>query len=189
MVKRCQWVNNTFQAYIDYHDHEWGVPIHDDKKHFEFLVLESAQAGLSWSTILKKREGYRKVYQNFNPEIISNYDESDIQKLLNDPSIVRNRKKIEASINNAQRFIEVQNHFGSYDNFIWSFVDHKPIRNAWKDIGQVPPRTDLSDKIAKELKKRGFRFLGSTIIYAYMQAVGLVNDHTIQCFRYKALVN
>ncbi|HHP7240898.1 MAG TPA: DNA-3-methyladenine glycosylase I, partial [Cyclobacteriaceae bacterium] len=137
MVKRCQWVNNTFQAYIDYHDHEWGVPIHDDKKHFEFLVLESAQAGLSWSTILKKREGYRNVYQNFNPEIVSNYGESDIQNLLNDPSIVRNRKKIEASINNAQCFIEVQNHFGSYDNFIWSFVDHKPIRNSWKDIGQV----------------------------------------------------
>ncbi len=189
MVKRCQWVNNTLQAYIDYHDYEWGVPIHNDKKHFEFLVLESAQAGLSWSTILKKREGYRKVYQNFNPEIVSNYNENDTQKLLNNPSIVRNRKKIEASINNAQCFIEVQNNFGSYDNFIWSFVDHKPIKNLWKDIGQVPSKTELSDKISKDLRKRGFRFLGSTIIYAYMQAVGLVNDHTTECFRYKELVN
>ena len=158
------------------------MPNHDDRKHFEFLVLESAQAGLSWITILKKRENYRKVYCGFDPKKVALFDDAKIEELMNNPGIVRNRRKIEASINNARRFLEVTNEFGSFDEYIWSFVNNKPIKNHWKDIRDVPANTKLSDEISKDLKKRGFRFLGSTIIYSYMQAVGLVNDHLTDCF-------
>lgn len=180
-MNRCPWCGED-ELYIKYHDEEWGVPNHDDRKHFEFLVLESAQAGLSWITILKKRENYRKAYCGFDPEKVALFDDAKIEELMNNPGIVRNRRKIEASINNARRFLEVTNEFGSFDQYIWSFVNNKPIKNHWKDISEVPANTKLSDEISKDLKKRGFRFLGSTIIYSYMQAVGLVNDHLTDCF-------
>ena len=173
--------------YIKYHDEEWGVPIHDDKKHFEFLVLESFQAGLSWLTILKKRENFRKAFDGLDPKKVSRYDEKKIQELLNNPGIIRNRRKIEALINNAKRFLEIQEEFGSFDEYLWRFTDFKPIMNSWKDISEIPATTQLSDEISQDLKKRGFKFVGSTIIYAHIQAIGLVNDHILSCFRYKQL--
>ncbi|WFA09289.1 DNA-3-methyladenine glycosylase I [Tissierella sp. Yu-01] len=182
-MNRCPWCIGN-ELYEKYHDEEWGVPVHDDKKHFEFLVLESAQAGLSWLTILKKRENYRKAYDGFDAEKIAIYGEEKIEELMNNPGIVRNRRKIEASINNAKRFLEVKKEWGSFDKYIWSFVDYKPVRNHWEELSQVPSTTELSDKISKDLKKRGFKFLGSTIIYAHIQATGLVNDHLVTCFRY-----
>lgn len=185
-MSRCSWVGND-EMYIKYHDEEWGVPVHDDRKHFEFLVLESAQAGLSWITILRKRENYRKAYCDFDVEMVAAFDEKKIEALLADKGIVRNRKKIEASINNAQRFIEIQNSFGSFDRYIWDFVDGKPVINEWKDISEIPATTELSDRVAKDLKKRGFKFLGSTTIYAHLQAIGIVNDHVMDCFRYEIL--
>ena len=185
-MMRCPWCGND-ELYIKYHDEEWGVPVHCDHKHFEFLVLESAQAGLSWITILRKRENYRKAYDEFDPVQVAKYDEEKIEELMENPGIIRNRRKIEASINNAKRFLEIQKEFGSFDDYIWSFVDGKPIINQWKSGSEVPANTKLSDKITKDLKKRGFKFLGSTIIYSYMQAVGLVNDHLTSCFRYKDL--
>ncbi|SNX53847.1 DNA-3-methyladenine glycosylase I [Thermoanaerobacterium sp. RBIITD] len=186
-MERCPWCLND-ELYIKYHDTEWGVPVHDDRLHFEFLVLESAQAGLSWITILKKRENYRMSYDNFDPYKVSLYDEEKISELLNNAGIIRNRRKIEASINNAKRFLEIQKEFGSFDNYIWGFVDGKPINNNWNNVKEVPAKTSLSDEISKDLIKRGFKFIGSTIIYSHMQATGLVNDHILSCFRYKEIM-
>lgn len=182
-MQRCPWCGND-ELYMKYHDGEWGVPVHDDIKHFEFLVLESAQAGLSWITILRKRENYRKAYDNFDPIKVAGYDERKVNELLNNPGIVRNRRKILSSINNAQKFLDIQKEVGSFDEYIWSFVGNEPVKNRWKDLAEVPAKTDLSDKISKDLKKRGFNFIGTTIIYSHLQAVGLVNDHLIDCFRY-----
>jgi len=185
--KRCEWAEGTFQQYVDYHDREWGVPVHDDRIHFEFLILESAQAGLSWSTILKKRESYREAFADFNPEKVARFDDSDVERLMQNEGIVRYDKKIRSAIRNAKSFLEVQKEFGSFDKYIWDFVDQKPIINAPKALNEVPAKTELSDRIAKDLKRRGFSFLGSTTVYAYLQACGLVNDHTIDCFRYQEL--
>ncbi|MCC5911282.1 MAG: DNA-3-methyladenine glycosylase I [Clostridiaceae bacterium] len=182
-MQRCSWCGED-ALYVKYHDEEWGVPVHEDHKHFEFLVLESAQAGLSWLTILKRRENYREAYDDFDVVKVAGYDEAKAIELLNNPGIIRNRKKIEASINNAKRFIEIQREFGSFDTYLWNFVDNKVIKNQWEDISQVPANTEISDKLSKDLKKRGFKFIGTTIIYSYMQATGLVNDHVKNCFRY-----
>lgn len=183
-MERCPWCGND-ELYIKYHDEEWGVPVHDDRRHFEFLVLESAQAGLSWLTILRKRENYRLAFDNFNPNLIAQYDEKKVGELLNNQGIVRNRRKIEAAINNAKAFLEIQKEFGTFDNYIWPFVNYTPLQNNWRDIREVPANTPLSHEISRDLKKRGFKFLGTTIIYSYLQAVGLVNDHLQNCFRYK----
>lgn len=186
MVNRCSWCEGN-ELYLKYHDKEWGVPVHDDKKHFEFLTLESAQAGLSWLTILKKRENYGKAFDEFDPVKVSRYDEKKLEELLNDSGIIRNRRKIEASINNATKFLEIQDEFGSFDKYIWEFTDFKPKINSWKKISQIPATTKLSDEISLDLKKRGFKFVGSTIIYAHIQAIGIVNDHIVSCFRYNEL--
>jgi len=183
-VNRCPWPANDPRM-IEYHDREWGVPAHDDRKLFEFLVLEGMQAGLSWSTILNKRENFRKAFHGFDPARVARYTAKDVKRLLADAGIVRNRAKIEAAINNAQRFLEVQKEFGSFDVYIWQFVGGKPIRNRFKSLSELPPKTALSDAISKDLKQRGFKFVGSTIVYAHMQATGMVNDHLVDCFRYK----
>ena len=185
MKKRCTWCENTFDEYIKYHDEEWGVPVHDDRIHFEFLILEGAQAGLSWATILKRRDGYRAAFADFDPEELAQFSQEKVEALLLDPGIIRNRLKVQGTVINAQKFLEVQKEFGSFDKYIWSFVGGKPIVNAWKSMKEVPATTPESDAMSKDLKKRGFKFVGSTIMYAYMQACGLVNDHTIDCFRYK----
>jgi len=185
-MKRCPWPT-TNETYLRYHDEEWGTPVHDERKHFEFLVLESAQAGLSWSTILMKRENYRKAYSQFDPVKVSKYNEQKIKKLLANPGIVRNRKKIEASIHNAKCFLAIQKEFGSFDRYIWGFVNNRPVNNRLKKMSEMPAKTPLSDQISKDLIQRGFRFVGSTIIYAHLQATGLVNDHLVSCFRYKEL--
>jgi len=181
---RCQWCLG-FDDYVKYHDTEWGVPVYSDEVHFEFLVLESAQAGLSWATILKKREGYRKAFANFDYRVVAEFPESHVQELMQDAGIIRNALKIKAAINNAERFMEVQQEFGSFSNYIWGFVGGKPIQSHYQSTSEVPATTEASDKLAKDLKKRGFKFLGSTTIYAHMQATGLVNDHMPHCFRYK----
>lgn len=181
---RCPWCLK-FDQYIQYHDEEWGVPVHDDRKHFEFLILEGAQAGLSWSTVLKKREGYRKNFADFDPVKVARFSASKIEKILNDPGIVRNKLKVHAAVNNAQRFLEVQKEFGTFDQYIWQFVKGKPIVNRWKSLGEVPATTKESDALSKDLIQRGFKFVGSTVIYAHMQACGLINDHLIDCFRHK----
>jgi DNA-3-methyladenine glycosylase I len=181
---RCEWCLK-FDQYIDYHDTEWGVPVHDDRVHFEFLILEGAQAGLSWSTILKKREGYRKNFADFDPAKVARFSEARIQKILLDPGIIRNKLKVNAAVNNAKRFLEVQKEFGSFDAYIWRFVKGKPIVNKWKSLKEVPATTRESDELSKDLIARGFKFVGSTVIYAHMQACGLVNDHLVNCFRYK----
>lgn len=183
-MERCPWCEGD-ELYIRYHDEEWGVPVFDDNKQFEFLVLESAQAGLNWLTILRKREAYRKAYDNFNPSSVAAYDEKKVQELLKTEGIIRNQLKIRASINNAQRFIEMQEEFGSFCRYIWKFVDCRPIVNEWEDISQVPAKTELSEKISGDLKKRGFKFLGPVIVYAHLQATGIVNDHIVTCFRYE----
>lgn len=185
-MKRCPWCEDD-DLYIKYHDKEWGSPVHDDRKHFEFLVLESFQAGLSWRTILRKRENFRKAFDGFDPKKVARYNKRKIENLMKNPGIIRNRRKIEASINNAKRFLEVQKEFGSFDKYIWKFMDFKPKINSWKRISQIPATTKLSDKISKDLKERGFKFVGSTIIYAHIQAIGLVNDHIMSCFRYEEL--
>jgi DNA-3-methyladenine glycosylase I len=185
-LSRCPWCEGA-DLYRRYHDEEWGVPVHDDRRHFEFLVLESAQAGLSWSTILKKRANYRRAYKGFDPRVVARFDPRDRERLLNDPGIVRNRLKIESSINNANRFLEVQESFGSFDKYLWGFVGGKPLVNKWKTLSEIPAKTDLSDAVSKDMKMRGFRFIGSTIIYAHLQAVGVVNDHLVSCFRYSEL--
>lgn len=169
----------------DYHDREWGAPNHDDRVHFEFLVLEGAQAGLSWSTILNKRAGYRKNFAAFDPEEVARFTPKTVNKILQDPGIVRNRMKIESCVKNAQAFLAVQEELGSFDKLIWSFVDGEPVVNKWKTSKQIPPRSHQSDALAKDLKKRGFSFVGTTIMYAHMQACGLINDHLVDCFRYK----
>lgn len=185
-MERCPWCTSN-DLYISYHDEEWGVPVHDDRKHFEFLVLEAAQAGLSWLTVLKRREGYGRAFADFDPVAVSKFGPKEIENLMNDPSIIRNRKKIEAAVNNAGKFQEVQMEFGSFDKYLWSFVGGNQVVNGWKGLKEIPARTELSDRISKDLKKRGFKFVGSTIIYAHLQAVGIVNDHLISCFRYDQL--
>jgi DNA-3-methyladenine glycosylase I len=185
--KRCPWCLK-FDQYIQYHDEEWGVPVHDDRKHFEFLILEGAQAGLSWSTILKKREGYRKNFAEFDPTKVSKFNSQKIEKILQDPGIIRNKLKVNAAVNNAKRFLEVQKEFGTFDKYIWSFVNHKPIVNKLKSTSAAPATTKESDALSKDLIKRGFKFVGSTVIYAHMQACGLVNDHLVDCFRYKEVL-
>lgn len=182
---RCPWCLK-FEQYIEYHDKEWGVPVHDDNVHFEFLILEGAQAGLSWSTILKKRDGYRKAFSDFDPKKVSRLTEARIEKILQDPGIVRNRLKVYSVINNAKRFLEVQKEFGTFDDYIWQFVGGKPIVNKRKTVGDVPATTKESDALSKDLIKRGFKFVGSTVIYSHMQACGLVNDHLVNCWRYKS---
>ena len=181
--KRCAWVNHD-PVYIKYHDKEWGMPVFDDRLLFEFLILEGAQAGLSWITILKRRAHYRAAFDRFNAKKIAQYDAVKIRKLLNNADIIRNRLKIEAAVTNAQAYLDVKKEFKHFSDYIWQFVDGEPIQNHWKTRGQVPASTDISDKMSKDLKKRGFKFVGSTICYAFMQAVGMVNDHTTDCFRY-----
>lgn len=168
-----------------YHDTEWGVPVHDDRRHFEFLILEGAQAGLSWKTILDKREGYRRNFADFDPAKVARFTPVKVAKILLDPGIVRNRAKVAATVTNAKAFLQVQKDYGSFDKFLWEFVGGKPVVNKWREVAQVPPRSDASDAVAKELKRRGFKFAGSTIMYAHMQACGLVNDHLTTCFRYR----
>ena len=183
MKTRCQWAGND-PLYQKYHDEEWGIPVHDDRKLFEMLILEGAQAGLSWITILRKRENYRKAFNNFDVKKIANYDSKKVKQLLENEGIIRNKLKINAAIINAKLFLDVQKEFGSFDKYIWQFVNGKPIINKWKDLKGLPAKTEESDAMSKDLKKRGFKFVGSTICYAFMQAVGMVNDHTIDCFRY-----
>lgn len=184
--RRCPWALGVSQAYLDYHDHEWGVPIHDDQRQFEFLILEGAQAGLSWSTILHKREGYSRLFAGFDPEKVARFTPARIEKLLQDPAIVRNRLKVNSCVSNARAFLRIQQEFGSFCDYIWNFVDGEPIQNRWRRQEQVPASTPLSDQISKDLKQRGFRFVGSTIIYSHLQATGLVNDHLLNCFRYQS---
>ncbi len=191
MKKRCDWLNykgkQPSELYIKYHDEEWGVPIHDDNRLFEFLILEGAQAGLSWETVLKKRKNYRKAYNSFDPKIVAAYGEQKKQELLSNTGIIRNRLKIEASINNANHFLEIQKEYGSFDQYIWQFTENKTIQNNWNFLKDIPTTTSESDAMSKDLKKRGFKFAGSTICYAFMQAVGMVNDHTTDCFRHEKL--
>ena len=183
--RRCTWASPTDQLMIDYHDREWGVPVHDDRKHFEFLVLEAAQAGLSWAIVLKKREGYRRAFSEFDPHKVARYTEKKIEALVADPGIVRNRMKIEAAVKNARAFLAVQDEFGSFDAYCWRFVDGRPQVNKRKLSREIPATSPESDAFSKDLKRRGFSFVGSTIIYAHMQAVGMVNDHLVDCFRYR----
>ncbi|MGV8983013.1 DNA-3-methyladenine glycosylase I [Clostridium sp.] len=182
-MNRCNWCGND-PLYVKYHDEEWGVPVHADKKHFEFLVLESAQAGLSWITILKKRENYRKAYDDFDFIKVAQYDIEKVAELIQNPGIVRNKLKIAASINNAAMFIKIQEEFGSFDTYIWGFVENKPLINHWDNTSNVPATSELSDVVSKDLKERGFKFLGSTITYAHLQATGIINDHITSCFKY-----
>lgn len=186
IMKRCQWANGS-EIYEKYHDEEWGVPVYDDRKLFEFIILESAQAGLSWITILKRREGYRSAFANFDPEAVAAFDASKVEDLMQDTGIIRNRKKIESAIGNARAFLRVQKEFGSFSQYIWGFVDHQPITNHFKSGDELPAKTALSEAIAKDLKKRGFSFLGPVVMYAHMQATGMVNDHFTDCFRHRVL--
>ncbi|HET8837361.1 MAG TPA: DNA-3-methyladenine glycosylase I [Flavobacteriaceae bacterium] len=183
---KCIWCKGD-DLYENYHDKEWGVPVYDDKKLFEFLILETFQAGLSWITILRKRENFREAFDDFNYEKIANYSEEKIQELLQNPGIIRNKLKVRAAVSNAKAFMEIQKEFGSFSKYIWKFVDGKAIQNRWKNHQEVPANTPLSDKLSKELKKRGFKFVGTTVIYAHMQATGMVNDHSIECFRHAEL--
>lgn len=184
--QRCSWCGKD-PLYVKYHDEEWGVPVYDDQKLFEFLTLESMQAGLSWITILKKRENFREAFDGFDVNKVAKYNEKKFEELMQNEGIIRNRLKIQASINNAKAFLEIQEEFGSFSEYIWGFTDHKVIVNSWKSLDEIPAKTELSDKISKDLKKRGFKFVGSTVIYAHMQATGMVNDHIVSCFRYKVL--
>ncbi|MFC1477270.1 DNA-3-methyladenine glycosylase I [candidate division KSB1 bacterium] len=184
MKKRCAWLTFDDPLYVAYHDNEWGVPLHDDARHFEFLLLETMQAGLSWRTVLHKRENFRKAFAGFDPAKIIRFDQKDVQRLLSDAGIIRNKVKILSVINNAHRFLEISEEFGSFDAFIWRFVGGKPIKNGYSHVNQIPASTKESDTLSKDLKRRGFKFVGSTTCYAHMQAAGLVNDHTTDCFRY-----
>jgi len=188
-VVRCSWVNENNPLYVEYHDTEWGVPVYDDDKLFEFLTLEGAQAGLSWETVLKKRENYRKAFDGFAAQKVAQYDAKKKRLLLQNPGIIRNRLKIEAAVTNAQNFLKVQKEFGSFHAYIWGFIGGKPIQNRFQKLSEIPAKTELSDRISKDLKKRGFKFVGSTIVYAHMQATGMVNDHTVNCFQYKEVQN
>ncbi|NOY29048.1 MAG: DNA-3-methyladenine glycosylase I [Planctomycetes bacterium] len=183
--KRCEWCLSGNERYVQYHDEEWGVPVHDDRKQFEFLTLESAQAGLSWSTVLNKREGYRKAFADFDPVKVARFTEKRILKILENPGVIRNKLKVRSAVTNAQLFLAVQEEFGSFDNYIWQFVEGRTIQNRWQTMKQIPVTTAESDALSKDLKKRGFKFVGSTIMYAHMQAVGMVNDHVVSCFRHK----
>jgi DNA-3-methyladenine glycosylase I len=183
-LQRCGWANGS-ELEQTYHDEEWGVPLHDDRRLFEFVTLEGAQAGLSWVTILKKRENYRKLFSNFDVEKIARYDKRKLDALMNNPGIIRNRLKIESTVTNARAFMEIQQEFGSFDAYIWRFTDGKPVVNRWRSYEQVPARSEISDSMSRDLKKRGFKFAGSTICYAFMQATGMVNDHTTDCFRHR----
>ena len=185
---RCKWAEGGNVDYIRYHDEEWGVPVHDDRVHYEFLILEGAQAGLSWSTILNKRDGYRKAFAEFEPAKVARFTNKRIAKLLENPAIVRNRLKVTSAVNNAKAFLKVQKDFGSFSDYIWEFVDGKPIQNRYRKDSDIPATSPESDALSEDLKKRGFKFVGSTIIYAHMQATGLVNDHVTGCFRYKPVV-
>jgi len=187
-MKRCSWCEGN-DIYLDYHDKEWGVPVYDDNKQFEFLVLESAQAGLSWLTILKRRDNYRKAYDNFDPVKVASYNEKKISQLLNNEEIIRNKLKINASINNARLFLDIQEEYGSFSDYLWGFVNNKQVVNSWKELSEIPANTELSDSITKDLKGRGFKFMGSTIMYAHLQAAGIVNDHVVDCFRYKEVMD
>lgn len=187
-MKRCEWVSGADELMTEYHDREWGVPVRDDHKHFEFLVLEAAQAGLSWSTILKRREGYRQAFADFDAEEVARFDEKRIEELVADPAIIRNRMKIVAAIRNAQHFLDIQQEFGSFDAYAWRFVGGRPIVNRRKTMKDIPATSTQSDAFSKDLKSRGFSFVGSTIIYAHMQAIGMINDHMVDCFRYRELV-
>lgn len=184
-VARCKWAEGVSLPYMEYHDKEWGVPVHDDRVQFEFLVLEGAQAGLSWSTILNKREGYRHAFADFDPEKVARFTAKRVEKLLQNPAIVRNRLKVQSTVTNANAFLKIQDEFGSFSDYIWEFVNGRPIQNKFKKDNEVPATSAESDTISKDLKKRGFKFVGSTIVYAHMQATGLVNDHVVGCFRYK----
>ncbi len=183
MCNRCAWVPKQDELYKQYHDLEWGVPVYDDHKIFEFLILESFQAGLSWRTVLYKRENFRKAFANFDPERVAQFNEQDVERLLQDKGIIRNKLKINSAISNAKRFIAVQKEYGTFSKYIWSFCDGKPIVNAWETTEEIPAKTILSDTLSKDLKKHGFKFVGSTVVYAHMQATGMVNDHTTDCFR------
>ncbi len=183
MKKRCEWAKD--EPNITYHDKEWGRPQHNDQKLFEFLILEGAQAGLSWVTILKRRADYRNAFSNFDALAVSKYTQKHVEKLLKDESIIRNKLKINSAINNAKQFLKIQKEFGSFDNYLWRFVNHKPIKNKFKKLSDLPASTEISEKLSKDLKKRGFNFVGPTICYALMQAIGMVNDHTVSCFRYQ----
>lgn len=186
-IKRCAWVNPDDPLYCEYHDQEWGVPVHDERTLFEFLILEGFQAGLSWRTILNKRENFRQTFDHFDPQTIAQYDEIKIAELLANPGIIRNQLKVRAAVSNARAFLEVQATFGSFDAFIWRFVHGAPLQNAWQTVDQIPARTAESDHMSLELKKLGFKFVGSTICYAHMQATGMINDHTTDCFRYPVI--
>jgi len=183
-MNRCEW-SDRGELVRAYHDREWGVPVHDDRRLFEFLVLEGAQAGLSWSTVLKKREGYRRAFRNFDAGVVAGFSDRDVSMLLADPGIIRNRLKIRAAVGNAKAFLRVREEFGSFDRYVWRFVDGTPVRNAWNRTAEIPSRTAASDAMSEDLRRRGFKFVGSTICYAFMQAVGMVNDHLVECFRYK----
>jgi len=185
--KRCSWAGSDDPLYLEYHDKEWGTPIHDDRRLFEFLVLEGAQAGLSWSTILRKRENYRRAFAGFDPKKVAAFDKRKVMRLLADPGIVRNRLKIESVISNAKALLKVQKEFQSFDSYIWSFVSGKPIRNKWKKPTQIPAVTPVAERMSSDLVRRGFKFVGPTICYAYMQAVGMVNDHLVSCYRYSEI--
>ena len=182
MKKRCEWAKN--EPNLTYHDAEWGVPQHDDRKLFEFLILEGAQAGLSWTTILNRRNGYREAFCNFDANLVSKLNQKDIEKLIQNPSIIRNKLKITSAINNAKQFLKIQKQFGTFDNYLWGFVNYKPIKNKFKTCSDLPAYTELSQKLSTDLKKHGFTFVGPTICYAFMQAIGMVNDHTANCFKY-----
>jgi DNA-3-methyladenine glycosylase I len=184
MGERCAW-SRASDLYVAYHDAEWGVPVHDERRLFEFLILEGAQAGLSWRTVLERRDGYRRAFDGFDPEKVARYDAARIERLMADTGIIRNRAKIEAAVNNARVFLEVQQRFDGFDRYIWQFVGGKPVQNAWRSVDELPASTPQSDAMSRELKRLGFKFVGSTICYAYMQAVGMVNDHVQTCFRWK----
>lgn len=186
MVVRCEWAGAD-PLYIMYHDREWGVPVHDDQRLFEFLILEGAQAGLSWITILRKRENYRQAFANFNPQDVARFDTAKQQSLLQNPGLVRNRKKVEAAIQNARAYLRIQDEFGSFDDYIWRFVGGAPVINHWQSLAEIPSYTPVSETISKDLKRRGFNFVGPTICYAFMQAIGMVNDHVVGCFRHHEL--
>jgi DNA-3-methyladenine glycosylase I len=183
--KRCAWAESGNELYLQYHDREWGVPVHEDRKQFEFLILEGAQAGLSWSTVLNKREGYRKAFANFDPVKVARFSEKKIETLIQNPSIIRNRLKITSAVSNARAFLAIQKEFGSFDTYIWAFVGGKPLQNRWKTMAEVPATSPESDALSKDLRQRGLKFVGSIILYAHLQAAGLVNDHLLSCFRYR----
>jgi DNA-3-methyladenine glycosylase I len=186
MKRRCEW-SGSDALYIEYHDREWGVPLHDDRRLFEMLILEGAQAGLSWITILKKREAFREAFDSFDPSRVARFDGRKVRELLSNPGIIRNRLKIQSAVQNARAFLEIREEFGTFDRYSWQFVGNSPIHNRWKKLQEIPARTQESDALSRDLKKRGFKFVGSTICYAFMQAVGMVNDHVIDCFRYREI--